>query len=242
MSSKRNGAMNDRARAIAILKQARDILAKRLTERVLDSREEILEDAEGLTYCGEIDSIYEQLAVRLNHISAMLSSLPPVEDERVAPPPKSTARGLEYKPRPGVFQADTSLPATVGASDAAGTISTAEPPSGRYLAEAVPSPVTFESFGRQIVAGEVEAAGRSLAVLFAVGEESGLRCAATFYQRLCESPETLTKAMRLHHELQSGSMHNSLRLLWECFGLDGLESIAVMRTLQARLSGHNEAA
>ena len=42
--------MNDRMRAIGILKEAREILALRLQERVLDQSEEILADARGDSY------------------------------------------------------------------------------------------------------------------------------------------------------------------------------------------------
>src|SRR5687768_15677644 len=72
----REFAMNDRSRAIEVLKRARDSLAERLTERILESRDEILADAMGLAYQSEIDAVYEQVGSRLNHVSAMLGSLP----------------------------------------------------------------------------------------------------------------------------------------------------------------------
>ena len=72
--------MHERQRAIAILRQAREILIRRLSERILETEQELLDDAQGLTYCGEIDSIYEQVAVRLNHVNAMLANLPATEE------------------------------------------------------------------------------------------------------------------------------------------------------------------
>src|SRR5688572_23814887 len=73
-------AANERARAIAILKEARDILADRLTERIVERGEEFLDDAMGRTFTSEIDSIYDQIGLRLNHVNVMISSLPAVEE------------------------------------------------------------------------------------------------------------------------------------------------------------------
>src|SRR5881628_250690 len=72
--------MNDRARAIAILKQARDMLADRLSERVIESRGDILEDAQGFSFLSELESIYEQFGARLVHLNQLLANLPAVED------------------------------------------------------------------------------------------------------------------------------------------------------------------
>ena len=72
--------MNDRSRALQILKQAREILLQRLTEHVLENEEEILSDARGESYMGEIDSLYEQIGTPLVHLNQILSNLP-VEDD-----------------------------------------------------------------------------------------------------------------------------------------------------------------
>ena len=53
--------MNDRARATEILRKARAILAERLTEKILEQREELLDDAQGDSYMSEIESLYEQV-------------------------------------------------------------------------------------------------------------------------------------------------------------------------------------
>src|SRR5580704_11167938 len=76
--------MNPRSEAINILQQARDLLADRLTERVREAREEIMDDAEGLCYLSEIEQIYEQMGGRLAHINAMLANLPPVAEQATA--------------------------------------------------------------------------------------------------------------------------------------------------------------
>jgi hypothetical protein len=213
--------MNDRARAIAILRQAREILAGRLTERILDAQEELLDDARGLTWCGEIDNVYEQLALRLSHVNSMLSNLPPEEEPvRLA---------LAYKPA----NAESAPAFQIGSTEVL---------TVRHEATAMPTTVTFELFGRQVLCDELEWAGRSLAVLLAVDEALGRRCALAFHARLRQSPELITRLVQLRRELQDGSIHGPLKLLQECFGLEGLEALSVLQTLRARLIGHNEAA
>src|SRR6186713_3195930 len=65
-------AMDSQAQAIAILQKARDALAARLTQRVIESQQEIEDDADGGTYFSEIEAIYDQLGGRLAHLNAML--------------------------------------------------------------------------------------------------------------------------------------------------------------------------
>lgn len=230
--------MNDRAHALAILRQARDILAHRLTERIVEMEEELLDDARGLTYFGEIETVYEQIAARLGHVNAMLSQLPAEE--------VTSRASISHQPihlEPAV------------SSERRGTLSEGElascqgvlPQAGDTLTApqevtAWPTAVTFESFARQVLCGELEWAGRSLAVLFAVDEQLGRRCAEAFHARLAEAPETMTRLLQLRRELQIGGINGPLRLLNECFSLQGLEAMSVLQTLRARLIGHNEAA
>jgi hypothetical protein len=218
------------------LQQARDILVQRLTDRILDMREELLDDAHGRTYCGEIDALYEQIALRLNHVNVMLSSLPaPAEPPPAAPAlttlPALPGPSLEIGGRleSSLFQADT------GQSSGRDTMASA------HEAMALTSPVTFELFARQIAGDDLDSASRSLAVLFAVEPLVARRCAGTFHQRYRRRSETLQQALQLHRELQTGNINGSLLLLRDCFGLEGKDLIGVMQTLQARLLGMNEA-
>ena len=70
--------MNQRNQAIETLKAARDLLAEQLTERILECREEILDDASGDSFLGEIEQIYEKFGNRLGHLNSLISSLPAV--------------------------------------------------------------------------------------------------------------------------------------------------------------------
>ena len=49
--------MSERGKALDVLRQARDLLAQRLTERVLEVEEGLLDDARGDSYLGDIESI-----------------------------------------------------------------------------------------------------------------------------------------------------------------------------------------
>lgn len=71
----RGDRMNDRTRAMEVLRQARETLLSRLAERVLDNREDILDDAGGYSYCGAIESMHDQLGQRLANVTALLAHL-----------------------------------------------------------------------------------------------------------------------------------------------------------------------
>src|SRR5262245_21143004 len=113
--------MTDRQRAHDILREAKDALAERLTELVLQSADDILADARGDSYMNEIESLYEQLGMKLAHVSQMLSNLPAELPPPVpSPPPADLAeRGdtftlaTEPSPSADAVVADTT-PALMG--------------------------------------------------------------------------------------------------------------------------------
>ena len=71
--------MNDRFRAMALLQEAREILSERLTKRVLELGGDLLDDARGESFAGEIDGLYEQIGLRLSQVNSLLAGLPPTE-------------------------------------------------------------------------------------------------------------------------------------------------------------------
>ena len=206
--------MNDRSRAIDILRRARDLLAERLTERILESRDEILADAMGLSYQSEIDAIYEQLGARLNHVSSMLGSLPP--ETELAPDETPTAG------QGSAGEAPAGPPALPSPRPIAG-----------YLAGRETS--SFRTFGLQVQAGDIGGVGGSLAFLFGLPAERGQRCAEFFFRRMREERTVSMKVQLLRHELQSGNHRAVQQLLSDCFGLQELESIDVIRALRGHL-------
>ena len=221
--------MNDRALAIAILQKARDILAQRMTEQILEAKEDILDDAHGNSYGGEIDSLHDQIGLRLSHVSNMLANLPPLEE-----PPAGSK--VDRSPAVESSTIDTGVPSTgavgyVAASNHGQKLaSQIEPP-----VIPVSEPVSFQLFVQQMMSHQIESGGHSLAALLDVSEERGKECAAVFHEHLASEPDFLTKAMRLRGELQTGSVNGALSLLYDCFGLTGIEAIGVMQTLKARL-------
>lgn len=228
--------MNERARAIAILKQARDMLADRLSERVIESRGDILEDAQGFSFLSELEAIYEQFGAQLVHLNQLLANLPAVEDV----PPGPLAED-ELAPH----GADVHL-ASGGAETLSGDSAAVTRAYVGIVNPALPAPphvepvveqarqVTFQPFAAQIHAGEFAAAGRSLAELFGLPEARGVECAWVFAEHMRSEPGFLLKAVQLRAELQTGGW-NAVGLLWECFGLSGFESLGVLQTLRGRL-------
>jgi hypothetical protein len=218
--------MNDRQQAIDLLRRARDILAERLTDRILQSKDAILEDALGLAYSSEIDGMYDQLGMRLAHVNQLLANLPAEEiaasDDAVASDEvPNELGGDEFLDPP-----HTHVPAP----------HLALPAPGELLQLAGPTPaISFQKFATRIFMGDVNGAGAILAELFELDLPRATRCARVFYDGVRHNPEVIGKAAQLRRELQSGSYNTALVLLHDCFGLAGVESISVMQTLRARI-------
>lgn len=68
--------MVDRLRARTVLTRARDILAERMCEMILESEEGLVQDAQGNSYMDEIGGIFEQVGGRLTQINTLLTNLP----------------------------------------------------------------------------------------------------------------------------------------------------------------------
>ena len=78
--------MNDRRkRAHSILVRTRDILADRLTERVLEDEQQILDDATGEDYMDDIGRLYESVGSKLGQVNLMIANLPINEEPEQKP-------------------------------------------------------------------------------------------------------------------------------------------------------------
>jgi hypothetical protein len=226
--------MNDRAQAIAILKQARDMLADRLSERVIDARDEILEDAHGFSFVSEIEAIYEEFGARLVHLNQLLANLPAVDE----PPPVSadveeaSVHSAEIHFGAGHAELSSEGPSAVTRTYV-GLVGPALPTFAESAAEPLRT-LTFQPFAAQIHAGDLTDAGRSLAELFGLPEPRGEECARYFAEHLRSEPGFLMKAVQLRGELESGGWQAALGLLGECFGLAAFESLGVLQALRAR--------
>jgi hypothetical protein len=233
--------MNERTRALEILREAKTILAERLTEKVVEQADEILADARGDSYMNEIESLYEQVGLKLTHVSQMLANLPAPQPE-----PHSTTAAAQHAPEETfqlateppadeVFVAET-LPALMGplhvATPALPAPKTSEPVKDRATTSAL------QAFAAQIQAGDLLAAGRTLAGLFDLEESRAIACAATFAQRGRTEAGFFRKVMELRSEMQGNNQERALLLLLECFGLSRSESAEVLRGMQRRRLRH----
>jgi hypothetical protein len=207
---------------LAILKQAREILANRLTEQVLDDAEAILDDARGNSYMGEIDALYDQIGTPLAHLNQIISALP--FDDEAATPETHAQHATAHSYAEIVPPAWPDVPALPAPRPAAGD-----------LVPDPPAEASFQTFAGHMQAGDVEQAGNVLAVLFDIPLERAYRCAQHFRQQMLDDPEFLIHAMQLRRELQTGGYNAALMLLYQCFGLSGIESIGVFHVLKSRL-------
>ncbi len=215
--------MSDRYQALSILRQARDVLVRRLTEAVLESGEEILDDAEGLTFTSHLETLQEQLGSRLNNVNSMITNLQAAEDDRVADfAPEPSMQVTVEGPHGTLIQASTD-------------VSSGYDPLLELAEEDLPDgPSTFDLFLRQAHDRELDGASRTLGELFN-DEALGRRCSRVFIDQLRTAQDGVSKVHRLRQELQSGSNNGVLALLFECFGLQGMEAIYVLQSLRARL-------
>jgi hypothetical protein len=231
--------MNERAHALEVLREAKAILAERLTEIVVEQAEEILADARGDSYMNEIESLYEQVGLKLSHVSQMLSNLPAPEPEPYSATaaaqhaPDETFQLATEAPGDDVFVAET-MPALTGplyvATPALPAPRTSETKHDRATTSAL------QAFAAQIRAGDLLAAGRSLAALFDLDESRAIACAATFAQRARTEAGFFRTVNELRAEVHSNNPQRALLLLLDCFGLARAESAEVLRTIQRRQS------
>jgi hypothetical protein len=236
--------MNDRARALEVLRQARAVLAERLTEQVVEQADEILADARGDSYMNEIETLYDQIGHKLTHVSQMLSNLPPEP-----PPTETTAATAQHRPE-ATFSMATETSPSADAVEAntlpalVGPIYITAPALPAPRAATASDPATpvrdratnaaLQAFAAQIQAGDLLAAGRTLAALFDLEEPRAIACAATFAQRVRLEAGFYRKVMELRGELYSSNPQRALLLLLDCFGLTRGESAEVLRTIQRR--------
>jgi hypothetical protein len=231
--------MNDRARAAEILREARAILAERLMDKIVEQREELLDDARGDSYMNEIESLYEQVGMKLSHVSQMLSNLPAEEQPQPQTFTAAAQHGstntftvaTEPAPNADAMTQDT-MPALMGPV----FVATPGLPAPK-ASETVKNRAThsaLQAFAAQIQAGDLLAAGRTLATLFDVEEPRAIACASTFAQRVRSEAAFYRKVMELRSELHNATTQRALVLLLDCFGLSRGESAEILRNLHRR--------
>jgi hypothetical protein len=204
--------MNDRARASDLLRKARAILAERLTERINEQSEELLDDARGDSYMNEIESLYDELGTKLSHVSQMLSNLPAEEPSNQPPgqqQPQTQTAAAQHSPENTFTVATEPAPNYDGVTQytlpaIAGPTIVAMPALPALPAPKFVEPTkhratnsALQAFAAQIQAGDLLAAGRTLAGLFDLEEPRAIACAATFAQRVRSEAAFFRKVMEL---------------------------------------------
>jgi hypothetical protein len=231
--------MSDRQRAQDVLREAREILAQRLTELVLEQGEEILADARGESYMNEIESLYEQVGMKLAHLGQILSHLPaePIE-------PVSTTASAQHGPEHTFSTAtEAGFGPNTASDDALPAISgpvyviapALPPPGGAPSARARATQLSLQAFAAQIQTGDLLAAGRTLGALFELDESRAVACAATFAQRVRSEAGFFRRVMQLRKQVQAGDEQRVRALLGDCFGFSRLEAQEVLLVLRRRL-------
>lgn len=234
----------ERTRALEILQEAREILAQRLTERVLESAEEILSDARGDSYMSDIDGLYDQIGMRLAHVNQMISNLPPATESSAGThtatvqTPHYSEEMLDLAPDLELEMSSSDSFSHEAAPALVGPLYVAAPalPAPKQEEPIDPAPVSFVTFVSQIRAGNVTSAGNVLAQLFGIEPRRGMQCAELFAERMERDSQFLSRAMQLRVEIQGEGYNGALALLYECFGLTGMESIAVLQQLRKRIA------
>jgi hypothetical protein len=217
--------MDERARAIQILKQTREALARRLTERILEAEEEILAEAEGETYLSEIETIYDQIGIRLAHVNQMLAHLPAAAEAATATQRTATPATDSSPSRNDAPVADDD--STALASENAVSTLLALPPPGQSRS-AVVSTATLLLFATQVRRGDWHLAAASLETLFGLNRDrsrTSVHCFATHCER---DPAYLENAARLHNYLQADALSRAFGLMCESFGLSGGEALSAL--------------
>jgi hypothetical protein len=219
--------MNARALAISILQRARDTLGERLAQRIIDAQHEIEADAEGGSYLSEIETLYEQLGGRLAHVNAMLSNLPPAAS---AAPADATASEIIYadlaSDYPTGLDLEAATPATLLALPA--PVNPEPAPHVNLLAD------SLQDIVLQVQAGDLLGAARAISELFDIKPSESRRCARAFSRQMVGYPDFVARLVELGWTLGEMNEHSAATVLGQCFELQTLEALAIVRALKLR--------
>jgi hypothetical protein len=221
--------MDERTHAIRILQKTREILARRLTERILEAEEEILAEAEGHSFFSEIETIYDQIGLRLAHVNQMLAHLPaPAETSpRQGKPsawPDDLGNGAEPPTESRPTAAESRLSSFLALPAPAETRTGITP-----LASS-----TLLVFAVQVRRGDVEGAALSLESLFGLTRERALASARVVHSSCTRDPAFIENAALLQNYLQADALSRAFGQLCENFGLSGSEALSALMWWRTR--------
>jgi hypothetical protein len=209
---------------VRLLTQARDLLAQRLTSAILDLGDDLLEDARGESFSGEIDTLHEQIGTRLGQVNGMLAALSASDDADDDPSRPITQTGSLQTPE-----------APDGTSTGENTPRAIEMEGGLLTSRGKFPPSTYPLFVQDIVRRDLVAAARRLAEVLGTTPAQAEVYATRFRDQLDRDPAFLAKVHSLRQALQTERYNQARLLLRECFGLQGEECEAAMELLKGWL-------
>jgi hypothetical protein len=226
-------AMDERGQAIRVLRRTRDILVQRLSERILEAEEEILAEAEGHSFLSEIETIYDQIGLRLVHVNQMLAHLPAAEPgtaEEVQPASPDLVR-------PGSAEAPSPPQAGAAAECSISSFLALPPPSGSRTTTGELATSALLMFAVHARRGDLETGALSLESLFGLSRDRALSASRVFHAHCVRDASYVENAARLQNYLEAEALSRAFGLMCESFGLSGGESLSALmwwRTRTAR--------
>ncbi len=218
--------MNERTLAIRILQNARERLSERLTQRIVEAREEIESDAEGGTYLSEIEAIYDQLGSRLAHVNGMLANLPPAPPQRPVGA-DATATEIIYADLASAYPTGVDLegaPPVVLALPAPPNNEERVDPLGDALCR-------LATLGES---GDSAAMAQLLSECFDLKPSRARRWATAFARQVAARPDLPRRLIDLAVTIDHVSEHSAVALVSECFESEPFEALAIVRALKRR--------
>lgn len=221
--------MSDRNDALAVLKQARDALLARMTEAILEQAEELVADAEGQSFLSEIEMLYDQMGNKLAHLNQMIANLPAEQEPEEDAFPFDREDQAEEEPAarlphfPLASQPAIELTPNIQRDDLIGL-----PAPGVSL----PKAPAFARFVSHVEKGEIDQAGDVIGQILGLSPFGGLKCAETFAARYDNDTAVVVKAMRIRQELTQNRFNDALMLMYECFGLQGIEAMVALQKMR----------
>ena len=217
--------MSDRCQAITILQNARDRLSERLTQRIIESREEIKADAEGDSYLSEIETIYDQLGSRLAHVSAMLSNLPPVQTHTEA---DATATEIIYADLASASSAGFELEAATQPA----VLALPAPPGRESGAPEETLAAAFRRIVTLVELDDLAPAAQLVGECFDLRPSQARRLTAAFARQIDRSGDLPQRLIELVGALDEANEQAAAALVGECFESQPSEALSLVRALK----------
>ena len=200
-------------------------------QRILESEQEIADDAEGASFLSEIETIFDQIGGRLAHLNAMLSNLPPMT---ATAPADATASEIIYADLASAYPSGLDLETTTGttmlALPAPANANVDNRSQFQLLAD------DFANIVAQVQAGDLASAGRLVSELFDVKPSQARRGAQALARQIAGSPDLARRIAEVAGAIDETHEYSAATLLSECFEFQAIEALAMVRALKLRLA------